>query len=771
MENPARPCCGSTVTTYNVAVRNLCEFAAKSGDLDLRFTPSPSAQQGREGHQLVASRRPPEHEAEVPLSGSYHALRVAGRADGYNPVRNELEEVKTFRGALQAIAPHHSALHWAQLKVYGWLMCQSRALERITLTLVYFDVVEQSEHPFSEVFAATELQAFFESLCARFLGWAQAEMLHRQVRDLALQALEFPQQPFRPGQRDLAAGVYRACVQSRPLLAQAPTGIGKTMGTVYPALRAMPERGVDKIFFLTAKTPGRQVALEALRRVCSGGAPGGDVLRVLELVARDKACEHPDRACHGQSCPLAQGFYDRLGSARQSAAQRGWLDQAGLRAVALEHGVCPYYLGHEMVRWSDVVVGDYNYYFDRSAMLYALTVGDNWRVSVLVDEAHNLYGRACGMYSMELTHAQTVAVRPVLPGGLRGRLDELLNQWDLLLMADRRQGADGSWQLLDSVPESWLRILQRFNNTVGEYLNDHPTDAHGAWLPFYFSTLAFAGLAEDFGTHSLCELAIAPDGVEAAPGSITLRNIVPGHFIQPRIAAADSMVLFSATLHPLDYYTNLLGLPESTQTLDIASPFTAEQLAVVIQPLSTRRDDRAATLDALVDTMGGQFARQQGNYLAFFSSFDYLEMAFERLALRHPAVPAWAQQRQMDEASRHAFLAQFDAAGQGIGFAVLGGVFGEGVDLPGKRLIGAFIATLGLPQFDAVNQAICQRMQERFGRGHDYTYVLPGLQKVVQAAGRVIRTPEDTGTIVLLDDRYRELRYRKLLPAWWQLDG
>ncbi|MFZ2329547.1 MAG: helicase C-terminal domain-containing protein, partial [Rhodoferax sp.] len=306
---------------------------------------------------------------------------------------------------------------------------------------------------------------------------------------------------------------------------------------------------------------------------------------------------------------------------------------------------------------------------------------------------------------------------------------------------------------------------------VGEYLNDHPTDAHGAWLPFYFSTLAFAGLAEDFGTHSLCELAIAPDDVEAAPGSITLRNIVPGHFIQPRIAAADSMVLFSATLHPLDYYINLLGLPESTQALDIASPFTAEQLAVVIQPLSTRRDDRAATLDALVDTMAGQFARQQGNYLAFFSSFDYLEMAFERLAQRHPAVPVWAQQRQMDEAGRDAFLAQFDATGQGIGFAVLGGVFGEGVDLPGKRLIGAFIATLGLPQFDAVNQAICQRMQERFGRGRDYTYVLPGLQKVVQAAGRVIRTPEDTGTIVLLDDRYRELRYRRLLPAWWRLDG
>ena len=756
-----------TDASYAVSVRSLCEFAAKRGDLDLRFTPSPSAQQGREGHQLVASRRPPEHEAEVRLSCNHHNLRVAGRADGYNPHTNELEEVKTFRGAVQAIAPNHSALHWAQLKVYGWLMCQSRALERITLTLVYLDVITQTEHPLSEECAASDLKAFFESLCAAFLGWAQQELAHRQLRDAALQSLEFPQLPFRAGQRDLAAGVYRACVQSRSLLAQAPTGIGKTLGTVFPALRAMPERGVDKVFFLTAKTPGRQVALDALATVRRGSGGAMIPIRVLELVARDKSCEHPDKACHGQSCPLARGFYDRLGDARLAAARAGWLDQCTLRTVALHHSVCPYYLGLEMVRWSDVVVGDYNYYFDRSAMLYALAVGNNWRISVLVDEAHNLYGRACSMYSAELSHAQTVAVRPKVPSQLRGRVDELLNQWELVPLSLEPQQTDGDWQLLKEVPPNWLRSLQRFNSVVGEYLNDHPTDAHGEWLPFYFLTLGFATLSDEFGDHSLCEWNGEPAG--DAPGTLTLRNIVPGHFVQPRIAAADSLVLFSATLHPLDYYTNLLALPESTQTLDIASPFAAHQLAVRVHPLSTRRDDRLATLDALVDTVAAQYHEQPGNYLAFFSSFDYLELALQRLAQRHPAVPVWAQQRQMNETSRAVFLQQFDAAGQGIGFAVLGGVFGEGVDLPGKRLIGAFIATLGLPQFDKVNQAIAQRMQERFGRGHDYTYVLPGLQKVVQAAGRVIRTPEDTGTILLLDDRYRDLRYRNLLPAWWQI--
>jgi Rad3-related DNA helicase len=741
--------------TYAVSVRVLCEFAAKEGDLDLRFTPSPSAQQGREGHQLVASRRPPGHEAEVKLGGSYQNLLINGRADGYDAAHNVLEEVKTFRGALAAIAPNHTVLHWAQLKVYGWLMCQSRALEHITLSLVYFDVLDQSEHPFSEDFAAADLQLFFDSLCARFLAWAQSEMLHRQLRDDALQVLEFPQLPFRAGQRDMAASVYRACLQSRPLLVQAPTGIGKTMATIYPALRAMPERGVDKVIFLTAKTPGRQVALEALHKVRDAN------LRVMELVARDKSCEHPDKACHGQSCPLAQGFYDRLPAARRAAAQQGWLDQRALRYVALAHGVCPYYLGHEMVRWVDVVVGDYNYYFDRSATLYALTSSNQWRIAVLVDEAHNLYSRACSMYSATLSEADTLTVHSQMPPVLRPRVAELLNHWQLVTMAAQREKPDTPWRLLDELPPDWLRGLQRFNSAVGEYLSEHATDAPGAWLPFYFQTLAFSNLAEEFGEHSLCEL-LYPEA------AITLRNIVPAHFIAPRIAAADSLVLFSATLNPTDYYTNLLGLPDTTQRVDVASPFAPDQLAVVIKPMSTRRDDRLATLDELVDAIAEQFARQSGNYLAFFSSFDYLELALQRLQTRHPAVPVWSQQRQMGEASRHAFLQQFDVAGQGVGFAVLGGVFGEGVDLPGKRLIGAFIATLGLPQFDEVNQAICQRMQSRFGRGYDYTYLFPGLQKVVQAAGRVIRTQNDTGIVVLLDERYREYRYRQLLPGWWK---
>jgi DNA excision repair protein ERCC-2 len=772
---------------YTVSVRNLCVFAAKAGDLDLRFTPSPTAQQGRQGHQLVAQRRGPEHESEVSLGGRFRGLQVRGRADGFDPRSQTLEEVKTFRGSVDAIAPQQQELHWAQLKVYGWLMCHSRGLESLTLSLVYFDVQEQTEHPINQVCQADALRSFFDALCTTFLAWAGKELAHRQRRDAALSALAFPQLPFRPGQRKLAAAVYRACVQSHTLLAQAPTGIGKTIGTLYPALRAMPQRATDKVFFLTAKTPGRQVALDALAQLRGDGALP---LRVIELVAKDKACEHRDKACHGASCPLARGFYDRLANARQAAAEVAWLDQQALRAVALQHGICPYYLGHEMVRWSDVVVADYNYYFDRSAMLHALILDGSWRVTVLVDEAHNLVPRGCSMYSADLTHAETVTVRGQAPASLRARIDALLDQWQVLQERQARSRPPSGWNLLESVPEAWLRALNKLNLALGEHVNTTVQDSGSTVLPFYFRTLGFAMLADAHGSHSLCEYdqpdgqAQAPRGATAQPaqvrlggfddpapaeGRLTLRNIVPGHFLAPRLQAADAMVLFSATLQPTDYYQSLLGLPESTRQLDVPSPFRSEQLAVRVIPVSTRRDERADSLDVLVNAVVGQYQQLRGNYLAFFSSFDYLEQACERLRMRFPDIPVWAQARQMDEGARRGFLAQFDHAGHGIGFAVLGGVFGEGVDLPGSRLIGAFVATLGLPQFDPVNEAIRERMQDRFGKGYEYTYLYPGLQKVVQAAGRVIRTETDTGCVLLLDDRYRELRYRALLPSWWQI--
>ena len=747
--------------SYSVAVRALCEFTAKVGDLDLRFTPSPSAQEGIVGHRTVASRRNAHYQNEVALEGEYQQLKVRGRADGYDPDSNRLEEVKTYRGDLAAQPANHRQLHWAQVKVYGWLMCQKLGLSEIDLALVYFDIVGEGETVLNQRFDAPDLEQFFKQQCALFLDWARQEMQHRAARNAGAQSLAFPHADFRTGQRTLAESVYKAVCTGRCLMAQAPTGIGKTIGTIFPQLKALAPQQLDKVFFLTAKTPGRKLALDAAQ-VLYDSSPELS-LRVLELVARDKACEHLDKACHGDSCPLAKGFYDRLPAARQAASKVRLLDQQSLRNVALAHQVCPYYLSQEMARWSDLIVADYNYYFDFGAMLFGLAQLNQWQVSVLVDEAHNLVERARSMYSASLDQYSLKTVRDSAPEALKKPLQRLNRGWNAL-----HKDQLAPYQAYAAKPDKLLQALSLCTSAMGDYFNDHPDALTGDLQAFYFDALQWAKVAELFNEHFIFDITKRSFTAKRSSSTLCLRNVVPAEFIRPRLTAARSSVLFSATLSPRHYYADLLGLPADTAWVDVESPFKAEQLQVsIVERISTRFVHRQASLEPIVALIAQQFAAQPGNYLAFFSSFDYLQQVAQLLAERHPQIALWLQSRGMAEAERQAFLDQFTPHSQGIGFAVLGGAFGEGIDLPGARLIGAFIATLGLPQLNPVNEQMKQRMGAIFGAGYDYTYLYPGIQKVVQAAGRVIRSQQDRGVVMLIDDRFGEQRVRQLLPKWW----
>ncbi|MBA1256525.1 ATP-dependent DNA helicase [Pseudomonas carnis] len=749
--------------SYSLAVRALCEFTAKVGDLDLRFTPSPSAQEGIVGHRAVASRRNAHYQNEVALEGEYQQLKVRGRADGYDPDSNRLEEVKTYRGDLAAQPANHRQLHWAQVKVYGWLMCQKLGLSEIDLALVYFDIVGEGETVLNQRFDAPDLEQFFKQQCALFLDWARQEMQHRAARNAGAQSLAFPHADFRTGQRTLAESVYKAVCTGRCLMAQAPTGIGKTIGTIFPQLKALAPQQLDKVFFLTAKTPGRKLALDAAQ-VLYDSSPELS-LRVLELVARDKACEHLDKACHGDSCPLAKGFYDRLPAARQAASQVRLLDQRSLRNVALAHQVCPYYLSQEMARWSDLIVADYNYYFDFGAMLFGLAQLNQWQVSVLVDEAHNLVERARSMYSASLDQYSLKTVRDSAPEALKKPLQRLNRGWNAL-----HKDQLAPYQAYAAKPDKLLQALSLCTSAMGDYFNDHPDALTGDLQAFYFDALQWAKVAELFNEHFIFDITKRSFTAKRSSSTLCLRNVVPAEFIRPRLTAARSSVLFSATLSPRHYYADLLGLPADTAWVDVESPFKAEQLQVsIVERISTRFVHRQASLEPIVALIAQQFAAQPGNYLAFFSSFDYLQQVAQLLAERHPQIALWLQSRGMVEAERQAFLDQFTPHSQGIGFAVLGGAFGEGIDLPGARLIGAFIATLGLPQLNPVNEQMKQRMGAIFGAGYDYTYLYPGIQKVVQAAGRVIRSQQDRGVVMLIDDRFGEQRVRQLLPKWWTL--
>ncbi len=749
-----------TVAPIKVAVRTLCEFAARTGDLDLRYTPAPTPEEGITGHSAVQNRRGAGYQAEIPLSGQCGELLLSGRADGYEPYKNRLEEIKTHRGDLARVRPAQRALHRAQLRAYGALLCRQQKLTKLELVLIYYDIKKDKESPIAENATADELWQELEILCARYKTWAVAEQQHRQQRNHALTNLKFPFAHFRPQQRELATIVYKNSVRNQRLLLEAPTGSGKTLGTLFPALMAMPAAAHDRLFYLTSRNTVRHMALDAITLLNSKQSEPLP-LRVLELVSKDDACEHPDKACHGDACPLARGFFDRLPAARQAAAAHpGILNQAALADIARCHQLCPYFLAQEMARWCDLVITDVNRMFDQSALLHALVRQNEWQASLLIDEAHNLVDRARGMYSVELSQTRLLKTRRHAPKALKKPMDSVARAWQTLVR-DAPAGEQAAI-FLELLPGALINSLDRLVSALTDYLTDNPPDL--ALQELLFESLAFSRLADVFGDHSLCGF----QRRERGKASVTLQNLIPADFLTGRFRAAASVLLFSATLSPGRYYRDLLGIPEETFFRAVASPFAAQQLSVNFTPgISTRQAHRQRSLKPIAELIREQYRKQPGNYLAFFSSFAYLRDVLAEVTEQAPDMPVRAQQPGMSADDRRAFLEAFSTTSHGVAFAVLGGIFSEGIDLPGNRLIGAFVATLGLPPFDAWHQVLRQRLHQRFGEGYAYTYLIPGIQKVAQAAGRVIRTPEDKGVIWLIDDRFLQPEVRALLPDWW----
>jgi Rad3-related DNA helicase len=408
-----------------------------------------------------------------------------------------------------------------------------------------------------------------------------------------------------------------------------------------------------------------------------------------------------------------------------------------------------------------VIVADYNYLFDVSALLHGLTLANGWRVALLVDEAHNLVERGRAMYSATLSRDELRTVARTAPAALRKPLQRLSRAWPAIEAA-----SDANYQASDELPARFMSAAGDVCTAVGDLLVEDPIAVPPPLLDLHFELLHFRRLAESFGPHSFFDITRLPGRTRSELG---LRNAVPAPFLKPRLAAMSSAVLFSATLQPQAFYADMLGLPEDTAWLDVAPPFVPEQLDVhVVTEVSTRFASRAASARPIARIIASQFHRAPGNYIAFFSSFDYLELVAQQLQ-EFAEVPTWRQHRSMTQADRDEFLARFTPEGAGVALAVLGGSFAEGVDLPGTRLIGAFIATLGLPQLNPVNEQMRRSLDRQHGAGFEYTYLYPGLRKVVQAAGRVIRSPEDTGTLYLIDERFRRPQVRELLPRWWRL--
>jgi DNA excision repair protein ERCC-2 len=783
----------------SVSVRELVEFVLRTGDLGSGrdFVGASRALEGSRAHRQLQRSRPAGYLAEVALSHRLETadwvLLVRGRIDGIlvEPSKVILEEIKTVRGPWDG-SP--DPLHWAQAKVYAAIYAQQQALERLEIQLTYLDLTSETQTVFREAFAAADLWQFFQETLSLYRQWVQEQHDWRVLRDASIQSLEFPFSAYRPGQRKLVVSAYHAMQKPSRLFVEAPTGIGKTISVLYPAIKALGLGHFEKIFYLTAKTIGRAIVEKSIADLRSVGLR----CRTLTLTARDKICFNNGQPCELQSCPFAIGYFDRSKAAIRAVLAREALTRPVIEEVARQHQVCPFELSLDASLWCDAIIGDYNYVFDPQVYLKRFFADEPGDYLFLIDEAHNLADRAREMFSAELDRAELSEVR----GAARKEapacaktLEKLSRQWTALrktaesdegpsyadaghLGGESRTAASGwthrerlaaeetPWASRE-LPESLLSILRKFLEQAEQWLiQNRPSNLRPLLLDAYFRVLSFVRTADVFDERFLTLW----DG-QGRQSRLRLFCLDPSFLLQKALLRGKSAIFLSATLSPLPYFRQILGGESQDKLLQLPSPFPPENLCLLVhEQIHTHLKARASTYAEVAGAIEALVRIKRGNYLIYFPSYDYLNQVLERFRAQHPEIPTLVQTPGMAELQRESFMAAFHAERTQIlvGFAVMGGIFGEGIDLVGDRLVGAVIVGVGLPQICLERNLIRAHFQENDANGFDYAYRFPGMNRVLQAVGRVIRSETDRGIVMLIDARFAEERYRQLFPAWWQ---
>ncbi len=787
-----------------ISVRDLVEFLMRSGDLDERSmgASEEAMLEGARMHRKLQRDEGPEYTAEVPLSVCYElqtgpaaiSVIVEGRADGIfrgcdpeKPILGEewtIDEIKTTYRKLSAIR-EPEPVHLAQAMCYAYIYAEQNRLDTIRVRMTYCSLVDHEIRRFTYEYSGEEISAWFERLMNEYSRWARMELDWKAVRDESLAELAFPFS-YRPGQKELAVHVYHTICHGRKLFLEAPTGTGKTISTVFPALKAMGEGKADRLFYFTAKTVTGRVAWETFSILREKGMH----LKCVQLTAKDKICPMENRVCTPEACPRAKGHFDRVNDALYDLLTR---EEAVGRDVLCEYGekysVCPFELGLDVSLFADAVIGDYNYLFDPHARLkrfFAEGKGRN-RYLFLVDEAHNLVDRGREMYSASLSREEIRAfrssVREAYPSLWRklGRLITAYKPYKEALedMPEKRgeralytdeidQAADAAYKVMEEM-QTILQDRRRGSETAGGGGNP---DVQEKFRNAYFDLSHFLMIYE--AMEGEYRIFIRQTGRQDV--TIRLFCVDPSVKLSECLEKGEASILFSATLLPIQYYKRILGGKREDYEVYARSSFDPEKLGLFIAGDVTSRYRMRDTqqYDRIAACIHNAVSQRHGNYMVFFPSYRFMEKVLERYEENFPGGADTAllvQRPQMTEEERHGFLERFDRVSDVeslLGFCVLGGIFSEGIDLQKDRLIGVMIVGTGFPQVCAERELLKQYFDEQGENGFDYAYRFPGMNKVLQAAGRVIRTAQDVGIVVLMDERFCSGSYRRLFPAEWE---
>ena len=752
-----------------ISVRNLVEFVLRCGSIDSRFGGFDRANEGSRIHRKLQKAAGKNYRAEVffhsnwQVDGINYALE--GRADGVIEEDDAyvIDEIKTTAAPTEWLTEDFNPVHWAQAKCYAAFLCEEKQLERVVVQLTYYQVDTDEIIRHRKEFSRTQLQDFLNETLRLYAPWAALEKEWRQTRNESLKALTFPFTDYRPGQYRLARAVYLTICEKGRLFAAAPTGTGKTMSTLFPALKALGESHGERIFYLTAKTITRQAAEDALARL-RAHCPGLR-LKALTLTAKDKICPMEQRECTPEACPYANGYYDRINEALfRFLNQTDEFTRENILAFSAENHLCPFELALDLSNWCDCIICDYNYLFDPVVSLKRFFT-DGGDFVFLIDEAHNLLDRARSMYSAKLSKTAFWDVKKSLGkegGKLKKALLKINREW--LSLREQMQDSENRFLLCREGKEAFVRALPSFTTAAEEWLEEHRDgEVHNQILQLYFEVRFFLKIWEMYDEHFTTLISLFGQDV-----SLELLCLDPSSFLNDSMKLGRASVLFSATLTPVDYFIETLGGGESAKRILLESPFPQENFQLLTaDAISTKYADRQDSLDTVCEMIHTCIHSKKGNYLVFFPSHRYLADVYERFLAQFDETGVLVQQPSMDEEEKEAFLAHFTADSALAGFCVLGGIFSEGVDLPGNRLIGCVIVGVGLPQIGPRQDALRSYYEETRGEGFAYAYQYPGMNKVLQAAGRVIRTEKDRGVILLIDTRYRRADYRMLFPPHW----
>lgn len=759
-----------------ISVRELVEFAYRSGDLDSRFSGMNRALEGASLHRKLqklngesAASRGESYQKEVSITCRIHykdlIFNINGRIDGIMETEQGiiLDEIKTIQNSLDSIDEDTFPVHWAQAKCYAYMYAAEKQMEAVNVQITYCSIDGGDIRTLTKVYAFSELEGFFFGILEKYFVWA--EMLHKWYlkRDKSIKALAFPYREYRKNQRKLAVAVYKTIDEKKRIYIQAPTGTGKTISALFPAIKAIGEGKGGRLFYLTAKTITRQAALGALEAMEDKGL----ACKAIVLTAKDKICFKDESNCNPEFCEFAKGYFDKVnGVVREVFEAYNIITRDIVEKYANIHKVCPFELSLDLSLCMDCIICDYNYVFDPRASLKRFFDERENNYMLLVDEAHNLVDRAREMFSAELYKKPFLTIKRAMKSKAPS-ISKTAGKINTFMLALKKKSMGKSLCLEENELEGLYPLLGELLKLTDEWLSgNRNSEEYGAVLELYFDMLSFQRIGELYDQGYTAYIEHQRNDV-----MLKLFCLDPSKLLKRITDRVGASVFFSATLTPLYYFRDILGGGSEDYTARFPSPFARENLFLAVaENISTKYAQREKSVGEVVDYIKAVIEGKPGNYLVFFPSYKYMNAAFELFSSLLPEVRAIIQQPSMQEDEKELFLQHFKEGPTEtlVGFAVMGGMFSEGIDLAGDRLTGAVVVGVGLPQVCFERDIIMDYFREKNNKGFEYAYMYPGMNKVLQASGRVIRSEADKGVVLLIDERFSRGRYTAMFPEEWK---